>query len=74
MNISKLLGKIAEKGLRKKDAAAIAEVSYPTFQKYLTNPDCMPYRVIQKLANALCDTKEEAVEIFFAAELTRRVS
>ena len=70
INISKLIGKIAEKGYSKKSFARAAGVSVPTFFRYLKEPDNMPYWFIVKCSELLCDTLEEVKLIFFESKLT----
>ena len=70
VDISKVKGKMAEKGYGIESLANELEIDRNTLSSYLKNPAKIPYRVIAKLAIVLCDTDEEAKSIFFAPILT----
>lgn len=70
INVSKLIGKIAEKGYTKKSFAKAMGISEPTFFRYINNPTCIPYWFIVKSVELLCETFDEARIIFFAPKLT----
>lgn len=71
VNVPKIKGKMAEKGYTISSMADSLNVNRNTLSAYLEGPARFPYSAISKMAELLCDTPEEAKEIFFAQELTQ---
>lgn len=69
INVSKVRGKMAERGLTISKMAELLEVNRNTYANYLEMPEKMPYRIIARMAEILCDSWEEATTIFFAIDL-----
>lgn len=69
VDVPKVRGKMAEKGYTITSLADILGINRNTLSLYLENPDKIPYGVIAKMADVLCDTPQNAAEIFFAASL-----
>lgn len=69
VDVPKLRGKMAEHGYNITSMSESLGVSRNTMSAYLENPEKMPYSVVAKLADILCDTQDEAVRIFFADDL-----
>lgn len=69
VDVPKLRGKMAERGYNITSMSESLGVSRNTMSAYLENPEKMPYRVVAKLADILCDTQDEAAGIFFADDL-----
>lgn len=65
ININKVKGKMAEKGFNNTSLAKKISVSRGTLIRYFRNPDKIPYFILSRLANCLCDNDNEAAEIFF---------
>lgn len=70
IDISKLLGKIAEEGYNKTSFARALGINRNTLCKYLTNYLKMPYEIVAKMAKLLNCSPDEAKTIFFAIGLT----
>ena len=71
VDVPKFEGKIVEKGFTKKSFAEnVLEVSRETLRNYMRRPETMPYDVISKAAQALCDSSDEVLRIFFVRKLT----
>lgn len=66
VNIPKVRGKMAEKCYTITDLAKKLNIDRNTLAKYLANPGKMPYNVVAIMADLLCDTRQEAEQIFFA--------
>lgn len=66
IDIPKVRGKMAEKGYGIESLATELKVTRTTMASYLKTPEKVPYRVIAKMATILCDSDEEARNIFFA--------
>ena len=60
---------MAECGFTKTSISSACGITRNTLASYLNHPDKMPFWLIDRLAELLCDSPEEAVGIFFAAEL-----
>lgn len=69
INIPKLRGKMAEKGLTMTSTAESLGISRNTLSAYFEDPGRMPYRIIEGLADLLCEDSKEAGEIFFTPNL-----
>ena len=66
VDVPKLRGKMAERGYNITSISEDVGVNRNTMSSYLENPGKMPYSVVAKLADILCDTRSEAAGIFFA--------
>lgn len=66
VDVPKLRGKMAERGYSITSISEHVGVNRNTMSSYLENPEKMPYSVVAKLADILCDTRSEAAGIFFA--------
>lgn len=66
VDVPKLRGKMAERGYNITSISEHVGVNRNTMSSYLENPEKMPYSVVAKLADILCDTRSEACGIFFA--------
>lgn len=66
MNVNKIVGKMAEKDLTQAELAGKLDITRDTLRNYMKEPERMPYRIIDRLAEELCDSYKEAREIFFA--------
>lgn len=69
VNIPRVKGKMAERGFTITSLSEKLGVDRNTLSSYLKNPQKMPYEVVSKMAELLCDTDEEASSIFFATDL-----
>ena len=66
VDVPKLRGKMAERGYNITSISEDIGVNRNTMSSYLEIPENMPYSVVAKLADILCDTRSEAAGIFFA--------
>jgi predicted transcriptional regulator len=66
VDVPKLRGKMAERGYSITSISEDIGVNRNTMSSYLENPEKMPYSVVAKLADILCDTRSEAAGIFLA--------
>lgn len=66
VDVPKLRGKMAERGYNITSISEDVGVNRNTMSSYLENPEKMPYSVVAKLADILCDTRSEVAGIFFA--------
>lgn len=73
INVPKLRGKIAEKNYTITSLANALGIDRNTLAKYLTMPGKTPYDVMVKIAECVCDSRQEATDIFFANQLTQNV-
>lgn len=69
VDVPKVRGKMAERGLNITSVSERLGISRNTFSSYLDTPGKMPYSVVADLAVILCDTTDEAKSIFFADDL-----
>jgi predicted transcriptional regulator len=69
IDVPKVRGKMAERGYTITSIADALGMSRATFSYYLSNPGKIPYSVISRLAEMLCDDQGEAERIFFASDL-----
>lgn len=69
VDVPKVRGKMAEKGFGIGSLADALEIDRNTMSAYLKNPEKMPYAIVSRMAQLLCDTPEEASSIFFATDL-----
>lgn len=65
VNIAKTRGKMAEKGFSCTSLAKEIGITRNTLSNYLSDPNKIPYSVLSKMAEVLCDNLQEAREIFF---------
>ena len=66
INIPKLRGKMAEKNYTISSVANALGIDRNTLSKYLSVPGKTPYDVMVKIAERVCDNRQEATDIFFA--------
>lgn len=71
VDIPKVRGKMAERGYTVTSMSEHLGINRNTLATYLENPNKMPYKVISNMADALCDTADEASAIFFAPNLRK---
>lgn len=71
INVPKVRGKMAERGYTITSMPGRLGIDRNTLSKYLETPSKMPYSVIAGMADALCDTVDEASAIFFAPNLRK---
>lgn len=69
INVNKIIGRLAEKHITKQKLAETLGVSQPTLRRYFQIPGSMPYAVIAGIAEMVCDTPEDALDIFFSKNL-----
>jgi len=69
VDVPKVKGKMAERGYTITSLARELGITRGTLSNYLEDPAKIPYFIISKLANLLCDSSEEASSIFFAPDL-----
>lgn len=74
VDIPKVKGKMAEKGYTNCSLAEELDINRNTLASYFVEPGKMPLDIVQRMADALCDTHNEAVAIFFAPKLTQKES
>lgn len=72
IDVPKVRGKIAERGLTLTALSKKIGISRNTLANYLEFPEKMPYGVMSDMAEILCDTPEEATIIFFASNLLKK--
>lgn len=71
INVPKVRGKMAERGFTITSLSDHLGINRNTLANYLETPEKTPYSVISEMANVLCDTADEAAEIFFAPDLRK---
>lgn len=69
IDVPKIRGKMAERGFTITSMAERLGINRNTLTSYLEAPGKMPYEIVVKMADALCDTASEATTIFFAIDL-----
>ena len=69
INVSKVKGKMAERGYTITSMAKSMKISRSTLSSYLECPEKIPYSIIASMADMLCDDTDEAGSIFFASDL-----
>lgn len=74
IDVPKVRGKMAEKGYTISSFAKQLDISRNTLSTYLDTPGKIPYSVLSDMAGILCDTSDEACQIFFAQDLRLRKS
>ncbi len=70
VNIRKVRGKMVEKGYNITTLAQSLQVNRNTLSSYFDNPATIPYGKLSKMADLLCDTASEFMDLFFTTELT----
>lgn len=70
VDVPKVRGKMAEKGYTITSLSQVLGISRNTLTTYLETPSKMPYGVVSKMAEILCDTSSDATTIFFCQKLT----
>ena len=71
VDVPKVRGKMAERGYTITSLSHRLGINRNTLSTYLEMPSKMPYDVISNMADALCDSADEAVAIFFAPDLRK---
>lgn len=71
VDVPKVRGKMAERGYTITSFSNALGVDRNTLSTYLKSPEKMPYSVVSDMADILCDTKDEAISIFFAPDLRK---
>lgn len=69
VNVPKVRGKMAEKGYTITSLSELLGINRNTLAIYLEAPEKMPYGVVSKMAEILCDNSGDAASIFFAKDL-----
>lgn len=69
VDVKRVRGKMAECGFTKTSMSSACGITRNTLANYLLHPEKMPFWLIDRMAELLCDSPEEAVSIFFAAKL-----
>lgn len=67
VDTKKLIGKIYENGYNRSSFADELQISRETLRKYIRNPQCMPYNIIEQAIGILRLSSDEAKDIFFAS-------
>lgn len=70
VDIQKVKGKMGEKNFTITSLANALSINRNTLSTYLEKPKKIPYEVISNMASVLCDSEEEARNIFFTSKLT----
>lgn len=71
IDVPRVRGKMAERGFTITSMSDRLGINRNTLSSYLESPEKMPYGIISGMADALCDTANEAATIFFAPDLRR---
>ena len=69
VDVPKVRGKMAEKGYNITSLSDLLGINRNTLTLYLETPGKMPYGVVSKMAEILCDDPNDAISIFFATDL-----
>lgn len=70
IDVPKVRGKMAEHGYTISSLAKKLGINRNTLASYLEMPEKTPYNVVSCMAEALCDSADEASSIFFCTRLT----
>ena len=65
INVSKLDGKIVEKGYNRTSFSKAIGISRNTLDNYRRCPGKMPYFIMCKMISLLCNSTDDIIEIFF---------
>ena len=68
VNVPKVRGRMAEKGYTITSLSKLLGISRNTLSLYLEKPCKIPYGVVSRMAEILCDSQKEAADIFFATD------
>lgn len=71
IDVPKVRGKMAERGCSISSMAERLNIDRNTLGNYLKFPEKMPYSIVSRLAEILCDDTDEAMRIFFAQDLRK---
>lgn len=66
VDIAKVRGKMGEKQFSIRSLSEVLDIDRNTLAGYLKEPEKIPYRVLSNMALILCDSADEAKQIFFA--------
>lgn len=69
IDVPRVRGKMAEHNYNITSLAKVLEIDRNTLASYLNRPQKMPYDILSRMAEILCDTPGEAESIFFAHNL-----
>lgn len=69
IDVPRVKGKMAERGFTISSLSKKLGINRNTLSSYLETPEKIPYAIVSAMADALCDTPEEASAIFFARDL-----
>lgn len=64
VDVPKVKGKMAERGYTITSMAKSLKISRSTLSAYMELPEKIPYSVISRMAEILCDSTDEASSIF----------
>lgn len=70
VNVPKVRGKMAELGYNNTSFAKALNISRNTLAHYMDDPESIPYGVLHRMADILCDNRTEVMQIFFAENLS----
>lgn len=71
IDVPKVRGKMAERGFTISAFAEVLGINRNTLSSYLDSPGKIPYDVVARMASILCDSAQEADEIFFAKDFRK---
>lgn len=72
VDVPRVKGKMAERGFTITSMSDRLGINRNTLSLYLEKPYKMPYKVISNMADALCDTTDEAASIFLRRTYVKR--
>lgn len=67
IDIPEVKGRMAKLGYNCTSFSNALQISRNTLNSYFLHPEKIPYSVIVKMAELLCDSTEDAGKVFFAA-------
>ena len=70
VDVAKVRGKMGERRMSVSALAKSVGVCRDTMTSYLKKPEKIPFGIVLNMANTLCESKEEASEIFFSQKLS----
>lgn len=70
VNVLKLKGRIIERGYNCSTFAQEIGISKKTLYNYMTDPEKIPYKIIEKMVSVLFDSPDDAMQVFFAQKLS----
>lgn len=68
VDVPKVRGRMAERGFTIASLSCELNISRNTLSSYLSNPEKIPYDVLNCMAEKLCSGTNDAVSIFFAPD------